>query len=281
MEHLKRLGYYLRVLTCVKQYKGYWVKIEHIITIVICGIFCGLTSLEEIHDYANSKPVKEMLRKTFKIYRIPSYSHFVRLLRRIDKDELNESFRCWCHWILTDINKKVTISMDGKAIKSTANMQSYERPLHIISAVIAEYGITIGQLAVESKKNEIPAVQELIKTLDIKGTVVTADALNCQKKTAKLIVEKGANYVLPVKRNHNNLYFDIEEIFKYILNNKVEKHKNEYKKNIIKTCEKNRDRVETRTACVLYDIEWLEEKNKWEKLTAIGMVKLKKSIKIK
>lgn len=74
----------------------------------------------------------------------------MRLLRRIDKDALNKSFRCCCHMILTDINKKVTISMDGKTIKISANMQSYERSLHIISTVIAEYGITIGQLSVES-----------------------------------------------------------------------------------------------------------------------------------
>lgn len=161
MEHLRRLGYYLSIVPSIKKYKGYWVRLEHIVIILICGSFCGLTKLEEIYDYAKSKPARKMLREVFKIYLIPSYSHFLRLLKLIDADELNEVFIAWCRWIVYDLKKK-TISLDGKTVKSTANMKEYERPLHIVSAVIAENGLTIGQLATDSKSNEIPAVQELI-----------------------------------------------------------------------------------------------------------------------
>ena len=271
MGHLRRLGYYLNIVPSIKKYKGYWVKLEHIVIILICGSFCGLTNLEEIYDYAKSKPAREMLRKTFHIYLIPSYSHFLRLLKLIDAEELNEVFIAWCRWMVYDLKKK-TISLDGKTVKSTANMKEHERPLHIVSAVLAENGLTIGQLATDSKSNEIPAVQELIKILDVKGSVVTADALNCQKKTAELIMEKEADYVLAVKENHENLYNDIKDIFDYVLNDKVEKNMNEFNKDKAIQIEKNRDRTEQRTGIVIYDIDWLAGKNNWKGLEAIGMI---------
>jgi len=277
MEHMRRLGYYLSVVESIKRYKGYWVKLDHIVIMIICGSFCGLTSLEEIYDYAKSKPARKMLREVFKIYLIPSYSHFLRLLKLIDADELNEAFIAWCNWIVIDLKRK-TIAFDGKTVRSTANMKEYERPLHVISAVIAENGLTIGQLAVNSKSNEIPAVQELIGILDVEGSVITADALNCQKKTAEIIIDKGADYVLAVKENHENLYNDLREIFDYVMNDKVEKNIQEFKKDVHNKIEKNRGRIEDRKSVVIYDIDWLEGKANWRNLKAIGMIESKNRI---
>lgn len=112
---------------------------------------------------------------------------------------------------MPDTLAEKTLSFDGKTVRSTAKMDRYTSPLHIISAQIGELGITLGQYAVQDKENEIPAVQELLKLLDISGAVVVADALNCQKETAKIIAEKGANYMLSVKDNQKNLKKDIED----------------------------------------------------------------------
>ena len=78
----------------------------------------------------------------------------------------------------------LTIAVDGKTVCSTIGMSSYSKPLHIISAQISELGLTLAQRSTEDKSNEIPAVQELLKELNIKGHIVVADALNCQKETA-------------------------------------------------------------------------------------------------
>lgn len=86
-------------------------------------------------------------------------------------------------------------------------MQKYENPLHIISAQISELGLTLAQCSTEDKSNEIPTVQKL----NIKGTMITADALNCQKETAEIIVKQKADYLLLVKDNHPNLKKDIED----------------------------------------------------------------------
>ena len=90
-------------------------------------------------------------------------------------------------------------------------MDSYEQPLHIVSAQIAGLGLIFGQEAVQGKSNEIPATQRLIKMLNIKGCVVVADALNCQKETAKAIISQKADYLLSVKDNHPTLHEDILE----------------------------------------------------------------------
>lgn len=91
-------------------------------------------------------------------------------------------------------------------------MKKYAQPIHIISAHVSELGITISQLSVKSKSNEIPAVQDLIKTLNLKGCVVVTDALNTQKETVSAIIEKETDYVLPVKENQGNLYKENNKI---------------------------------------------------------------------
>ena len=91
--------------------------------------------------------------------------------------------------------KSLTIAIDGKEIRSTGKMKKYDSPLHIVSAHIGELGLTLAQKTVESKSNEIPAVQELIKTLEIAGCMVAADALNCQIQTAQVIIDAKADYL--------------------------------------------------------------------------------------
>jgi predicted transposase YbfD/YdcC len=157
-----------------------------------------------------------------------------------------------------------TLSFDGKTVRSTSKMKKYRNPLHIVSAQIAEYGITIGQNAVDGKSNEIPAVRELIELLEIKGCLVVADALNCQKETAKTIVDNGGDYLLSVKDNQSNLK---SEIAGYVEDESLRKTMDTAVK-----LEKNKDRIETRTAYATDNIDWLFGKTEWEGLICIGAI---------
>jgi len=272
MEHIQKLKLYLNTVGTKVRYKGYWFKVVDILTILICGALCGLKELKEIHQYAKSKPTRKMLMKYFNIIRIPCYSQFTVILGIVEEEHINDAFRAWCKWIMNDIKEVMTVALDGKTIRSTEKMKSYESPLHIVNAYITELGITIGQLAVKSKSNEIPAVQELIEILDVNGMVVIADALNCQTKTADKIIKNGGEYILSVKKNQENLYTDIAEIFDYIKNDKVEQNQHEFNVAQVKKTEKNRGRIETREANILTEIDWLEGKENWNNLTAIGMI---------
>lgn len=154
--------------------------------------------------------------------------------------------------------------VDGKTVRSTRKMQKYESPLHIISAQISELGLTLAQCSTEDKSNEIPTVQKLLKELNIKGTMITADALNCQKETAEIIVKQKADYLFSVKDNHPNLKKDIEDFIQdEAMQNTMQ--------SISKT-EKGHGRIEKRTAFVTNEIDWLEQKNDWSNLACIGAI---------
>lgn len=260
---------YFEEVETIKEYDGYYYKISDIVTIVILGSICGLENTQQIRQWAAKDRIKEFLKEKFQIYRIPSYYWFTCILKLIKPESLNKCFENWVYSVMPEKADKLTISLDGKTIRSTTGMKKYESPLHIISAQISELGLTLSQNIVDGKSNEIPAVQELLKELNIKGTLVTADALNCQKETAKIIIEQKADYLLSVKDNHQNLKKDIEDFVK-------DKELQNTMQNVTKT-EKNRDRIETRTAYVAHDINWLGQKDEWKNLCCIGAVNKKTS----
>ncbi len=107
--------------------------------------------------------------------------------------------------------------LDGKAIKSTDAIKTIEKMMNIVTAY-TDTGISLMQKTVESKTNEIPAVKELIAMLNVKGLVITADAMHCQKETAQTIVDNGGDYVLQLKANQKGFYEDVYAMFddKYI-----------------------------------------------------------------
>ena len=143
-------------------------------------------------------------------------------------------------------------------------MNNYSSPLHIVSAHIAELGLTFGQQAVCDKSNEIPAVRDLINMLNLEGCIVVADALNCQKDTAKAIIMQKADYLLNVKGNHEDLKEDIET---YIQDETLRQEMD-----AAETVEKSRGRIERRISFVTPDISWIHNGNDWAKLTCIGAI---------
>ena len=255
---------YFEEVEITREYDGYYYSVSEAITIVILGSICGLKNVCQIHQWAESDRVSEFLKEKFEINRIPSYYWLLCLLKLIKQDSLNRCFVNWAYSFVPEKAEKLTIALDGKTICSTTQMASYGNPLHIISAQLSELGITLAQKTVDGKSNEIPAVQNLLEELNIKGTIVVADALNCQKETAGIIVDGGGDYLLCVKDNHPTLKQDIED---YIQDSKLQATMEKFSKT-----EKNRGRIETRTAFVTTDIEWLEQRKDWKNLCCIGAI---------
>lgn len=255
---------YFKEVEITKEYDGYYYSISQAITIVILGSICGLKNISQIHQWAENERVRGFLKEKFEIYRVPCYYWLLCLMKLIKPESLNRCFVNWVYSFMPEKADELTISLDGKTVCSTAKMSSYESPLHIVSAQLSELGITLAQRSVDGKSNEIPAVQKLLKELNIKGSIVVADALNCQKETAEIIVEREADYLLCVKDNQPNLKKDIED---YIQDASLKKSI----ETISKT-EKNRGRIEKRTAYIVTDIDWLDQKDVWKKLCCIGAI---------
>jgi len=248
-----------------EEYNGYFCSIAEAISIVVLGSLCGLKNVSQIHQWADSERVSEFLKEKFGINHIPCYYWLLVLLKMVKTDTLNKCLTNWAAQFLPEDRSNTTISLDGKTIRSTTGMKNMDSPLHIISAQICELGITLASKTVAEKSNEIPAVQELLAQMDIEGCIVVADALNCQQKTAEVIVKGKGDYLLDAKGNQPNLEREISE---YVQDNALRKTMNDKR-----TTEKNRDRIETRTAYTTSDISWLNGKEKWKNLRCIGAIK--------
>ena len=163
--------------------------------------------------------------------------------------------------------KETVISFDGKTLRGTLDEQGGKRAIHLLNAWSFENGICLGQRKVDDKSNEITAIPELMKMLDLKGTIITTDALNTQKDIARRAQESGADYFLPVKGNHKGLLEDIELLFK-------EAQLAEFKgvdADQYETLEKSRGRVERRLYYSM-DAKGVPDKAEWAGIDSIGMV---------
>lgn len=256
---------YFEEVEASREYSGYFCSIPEAISIVVLGSMCGLRNISQIHQWAESDKVSEFLKEEFGIEHIPCYYWLLSLLKLIKPESLNKCLMKWAESILPKERKGLTISLDGKTVRSTCKMKSYDSPLHIISAQISELGITFASKSVEGKSNEIPAVQQLIGELSIQECMVVADALNCQRETAETIVRGKGDYLLDAKGNQPVLEREIRE---YVQDESLRKTMD--RKSVT---EKSRDRIETRTAYTTTDVGWLLGKEKWKDLCCIGAIK--------
>jgi predicted transposase YbfD/YdcC len=265
MENLYKATKYFNDVEISNEHNGYIYSVQEALTIVILGSFCGLRNVKLISQWSANQRVKEFLLKKFVIMSVPCYYWLLCLLKLVIPESFNRCFIEWVKSFIPEDAKGMTVSFDGKTVRSTCKMNKYENPLHIVSAYIAELGITFGQQAVYDKSNEIPAVRKLIEMLNLEGCMVVADALNCQKETAKVIVDGKADYLLNVKDNHPELKQNIED---YIQDDDLRKTMSTFE-----TLEKNGGRIERRTGFATDDVNWLFGKDEWASLSCIGAVR--------
>lgn len=237
-----------------------------ILKLVMIAILCGMDELDKIRDYGENK--RDFLEKEFNINGIPSKPTLTRVIAMLNPKLLSLSIVCILNTLIK--NKTNQIMLDGKAIKSTDAINTIETMMNIVTAY-TDTGISLGQITVDSKSNEIPAVQELLEMLNIEGMVVTADAMHCQKETAEIIVKNKGDYVLQLKANQKRFYEDVHAMFdeKYI--NETDK---ECEYEIFSTTEKGHGRIEKRTCYVLNEIEFFTDYlTEWKGLKKIFAVK--------
>jgi len=159
-----------------------------------------------------------------------------------------------------------TVAIDGKTLRGSHDRSAGREALHVVNAWAKHVNFCLGQISVNSKANEIPAVRELLDILNLKGAVVTADARHCQKATAKKIIEKDADYVLQVKDNQPKLHALLAEEFERYAENDCQ---DKSVRRSTKT-ERNRTRQETRT-CIVAPAP-AELRKQWPGLQTIGLI---------
>jgi predicted transposase YbfD/YdcC len=181
-----------------------------IVFIAVLGVICGADGWDEIHDWAVSK--REMLERVLALPSgIPSADTFQRLFVRIRPASFEKAFRGWIVDRLGEFTERA-IAIDGKTSRGVARYRKDQQGLHIVHAWAVGEGILLGQLATEEKSNEITAIPELLDVIDVKGAVVTIDAMGCQRAIAEKIVAGGGDYLLVVKENQPSLLNAVQEV---------------------------------------------------------------------
>ena len=249
-------------------------KFIDIVTITVLGTLCGADSWNEIAEWGEAN--KEWLGKFLDLDNgIPSHDTINRVFQMIDADKFHEIFIEWVRSVLkkADLTLKGVIAIDGKTIRRSKEDTKSKKAIHIVSAWATEFSMVLGQEKVEEKSNEIKAIPELLRQLDINGCIVTIDAIGTQKSITKQIVTQGGEYVLQVKENQKNLYKDISLYFETEVFGKTH---DEYIRNgnYAKEINGEHGRIEKREYYIVKEIEWLKQANKgFEKLNGVGACK--------
>ena len=241
-------------------------RLKDILVIVLFATFANADDWVEIAMFA--KIHEAYLRQYIRLENgVPSHDTIQRAMAMIDPGVLQQLQLRFQEMMNQGEGEKLKriIAIDGKTMRG--NTQGDIPPSHIISAWCKEDGICIGQEAVSEKSNEITAIPQLLARIQIKGQIVTIDAMGTQSKIAKQIRRKNADYVLALKANHHNLHSDVREYFADEEFQKKARDTDGYKK----TTEKAHGQIETREYYQTDDIQWIDNRADWQGLKTIGM----------
>ena len=234
--------------------------LHDLLMIALCSVICGGENAMDMAAFAKAK--EPLLRGFLRLPNgVPSHDTFSRLFRLLDPAPFGAAFQRFMAVFSQQCQGVVAI--DGKVLRRSHDHASGKSALHMVSAWGCEQRMVLGQIATDAKSNEITAVPKLLAMLSLKGTIVTVDALNCQRAIAQQIVDQGGDYALALKGNQATLHDDV----RLFLDDPTRAGGI-----TAQTVDGDHGRIETRTASVSTDIGWLQENHDWPGLGAIGKV---------
>jgi predicted transposase YbfD/YdcC len=233
---------------------------HELLMIALCTVLCGGQGAVDMEEFAAAK--EPFLRGFLQLKNgLPSHDTFSRLFRHLDPEQFRAAFQGFMRKFAEQCQGVVAI--DGKVLRRSFDRASGKSALHMVSAWGCEQRLVLAQIPTDAKSNEITAVPKLLEMLSLKNTIVTVDALNCQRAIAQQIVDQKGDYALALKGNQGTLHDDVVRF----LSDPASK---------VSTAKPDVDaghgRIETRTATVSTDIDWLQEAHGWPGLKAIGKV---------
>ena len=232
-----------------------------ILLLTLCAVICGAESWDDIETFGQAK--LEFLRRYLPyVHGTPSDDTLRRFFRAIDPAQFQRLFIEWIRaWLHPEVADKV-VAIDGKTLRGSHNGE--QLPIHLVSAFASEAGIVLGQIKTHEKSNEITAIPELLEWLDVRGAIVTIDAMGCQKAIAEKIVDKGGDYLLALKGNQSSLHDDVRLHFE------APSPQASSRMEQAETLDKGHGRIDVRRCRVSTDIDWLKERHpEWNNLNSI------------
>lgn len=240
--------------------------LSDVLVITICAVICGADEWTEIELFGKSK------RKWFEGFLalpngIPSHDTFGRVFSLLDPAQMEECFQRWIAAMAACTGGQL-IAIDGKTIRRSFQKADNKAAIHIVSAWSETNSLVLGQISTEEKSNEITAIPRLLKMLDITDSVITIDAMGCQKAIAKQIVSQKGHYVLQVKKNQAGLHDVIKEMFDELTGRGIAGVRYEFHEDV----DAGHGRVETRRIWTTDWTNWYADRTKWRGLRSFVCV---------
>jgi len=247
-------------------------RLMDILIITICAVVCGANDWVAVATFGKAK--ESWLRKFLVLpHGIPSHDTFGRVFALLRPDQIQESFGSWIQAV-AQVTAGQLVAIDGKTLRRSYDRRSGKAAIHMVSAWAAQNHVVLGQLKTEEKSNEITAIPELLRLLDVSGCLVTIDAMGCQRAIAEQIVQQGGDYVLALKRNHEHLYEAVEALFQRAHAMPSAGLRLSY----YETTDKAHGRVEIRRHWLTEAGAELEQRDAWTKLTCLGKVESERHV---
>ena len=244
--------------------------LQDIIVIALCAVIAGAQDWQAIETFGRKR--RAWLQRFLELSNgIPSHDTFERVFDRIKPQAFQACFRAWVQAVSASLKIK-HVAIDGKTLRSSGSAKL--GPLHLVSAWATAQHLSLGQVAVEAKSNEITAIPVLLELLDLQGALVTIDAMGCQKAIARKIVDQGGHYALTVKDNQEHLLEDIQQVFLKAFDTDFAGL--DY--DTYETRERGHGRDEYRCYTVLHTTEGIRHASDWADLTTIGLCYSERSV---
>lgn len=237
-----------------------------IIMLTICAMCSGANGWEAIEEFGHEK--LEWLQKHVPLKNgIPSHDCINYVMARLSAENFRRCFMSWTQSVMQSCEGEI-IALDGKTARGSLDRKNDKHPLHMVSAWACEQRLVLGQEAIDDKSNEITAIPKLLKLLEIKGCIVTIDAMGCQHSITEQIIDQEGDYVIGLKGNQGNLHEAVEDFFTVAGGRDFKGVTHDYTEEV----EKDHGRLEVRRYWVSDELITLPNKDSWIGLRSIGMV---------
>lgn len=234
--------------------------------LAISSSICGITDWDEMEMFGNAQI--DWFRKYYSYKNgIPSHDTISRMFAKLCPKEFCLYFTEWVQTLRQSFKNEV-IAIDGKAVKGSAQPSKGIKSLYFVSAYAAENQLVLSQEVTEEKSNEIVAVPKLLDMIECKGTIITVDALNCQKQIAKKVIEKEADYIFAIKNNHKELYAQV-----------IERFEKQTPDSVDVTQDLGHGRVEKRCCSVIEKIHFVDQSKDWTNMKSIIKIEAERYMK--
>lgn len=251
-----------------------------ILVVAICALLCRAETFNDMEDFGKAK--YEWFKTFLSLPNgIPSHDTFNRVFQALDPREFQQAFLNWTQSVRQAIPDEI-VAMDGKALRRA--LTETKNPRYIVSAWAEDNGLVLGQLKVDEKSNEITAVPQLLRALELSNCIVTLDAMGCQKNIAKEIKEADADYVLALKGNQQTVHHEIATFLDQTGAQATGPRPTGAVSAVPKSfatktvVEKDHGRLETREYFQSSDLDWFADKSQWEGLQTVGMVEATREV---